>query len=52
MANSIKFTEDLVKTYKNFYDTTYFHYDEFVLKLQVFENHPLLRLKNYVPIRF
>ncbi len=52
MANSIKISDDLIKAYKNFYDITYFHYDEFLLRLQVFENHPLLRLKNYIPIRF
>lgn len=41
-----------MKTYKNFYDMTFFHYDQYILKLQVFENHPLLRLKNYIPIKF
>lgn len=52
MTNSIKVSDDLVKNYKNFYDMTYFHYDEFLLKLQVFHNYPILRLKNYLPIRF
>ncbi len=52
MVSSIKVTEDLIKLYKNFYDTTYFHYDEFVLKLQVFHNFPLLRAKYYIPINF
>jgi hypothetical protein len=52
MANSIKINDELPKLYKNFYDITYFHYDEFLLKLQVFHNYPLLRLKNYLPIRF
>jgi hypothetical protein len=52
MTSSIKVTEDLIRIYKNFYDITYFHYDEFILRLQVFHNYPLLRLKNYVPIQF
>ena len=35
-----------------FYGYSSFVFDEFVLKLQVFQNYPMLRLKNYVPINF
>lgn len=40
------------KLYTKFYDNTYFCYDQYMLKLQVFGNYPNLRLKNFVPIKF
>lgn len=27
-------------------------YDEYMLKLQIYQNYPLLRMKNYMPIHF
>jgi hypothetical protein len=52
MLKSVPFDPEISTFYKNFYDNNYFHYDEEILKLQVFHNYPLLRMKNYVPIRF
>jgi len=43
---------DLPTLYSAFYEQAYFMYDEFILQLQVFNNYPLLRIKNYLPIKF
>ena len=52
MAENMLLPEDVHQMYKEFYQNTYFLYDQFILKLQVFHNYPLLRIKNYVPIKF
>ena len=52
MAKNMPLPEEVHTIYREFYDKMCFLDDEFVLKLQVFNNYPLLRLKNYVPIKF
>lgn len=52
MVDTIQINDDIRNMYDVFYDKTTFVFDEFVLKLQVFQNYPMLRLKNYLPVRF
>ena len=52
MSYTMPLSTDLPALYSAFYDQAYFMYDEYILQLQVFHNHPLLRIKNHLPIKF
>lgn len=52
MSFNMALSDDLPALYTAFYDTAYFMYDEYILQLQVFQNYPILRIKNYLPLKF